>query len=101
MFAGIGGICLGFMQAGFEIVWANELNPAACRTYRHYFGSNYLVESDIRKIKDTNLPDFDVLTAGFPCQSFSIGGSQKGFDDKRGILFFEVTRIIKHENEFT
>jgi DNA (cytosine-5)-methyltransferase 1 len=94
MFAGIGGICSGFKQAGCEIVWANEVNAAACRTYRHNFGSDYLIESDIRDVPAQSIPDFDILTAGFPCQSFSIGGKQKGFDDNRGVLFFEVARII-------
>ena len=94
LFAGIGGICLGFKQAGFEIVWANEYDVAACKTYRHNFGNSYLVENDIRNVKTDDIPDFDVLTAGFPCQPFSIAGRQRGFGDKRGNLFFEITRII-------
>ena len=94
LFAGIGGIDLGFKQAGFDIVWANEYDAAACKTYRHNFGDSCLVEGDIRKIPVTSIPDFDVLTAGFPCQPFSVAGRQKGFDDKRGNLFFEITRII-------
>jgi DNA (cytosine-5)-methyltransferase 1 len=94
MFAGIGGICLGFKQAGFDIVWANERDKAACNTYRHNFGDNWLCESDIYKIKPSDVPDFDILTAGFPCQPFSIAGEQKGFRDPRGNLFFEITRII-------
>ena len=94
MFSGIGGICLGFKQAGFEIVWANDIDRAACRTYRHNFGDHYLVEGDIRDIDADSLPDFEVLTAGFPCQPFSIAGRQKGFKDKRGNLFFEITRIV-------
>ncbi len=94
MFAGIGGICSGFVQVGCKIVWANELNAASCRTYAYNFGPDYLVEGDIRKIKPDSIPEFDILTAGFPCQSFSIGGSQKGFEDNRGTLFFEVARII-------
>ena len=94
MFAGIGGICSGFIQAGCDIVWANEFNASACRTYRHNFGTNYLLEGDIKKVPIESIPDFDILTAGFPCQSFSIGGAQKGFDDNRGALFFEVARIV-------
>ena len=94
MFAGIGGICSAFKQAGCNIVWANELNAAACRTYRHNFGGDYLVEGDIREVSADSIPDFDILVAGFPCQSFSIGGTQKGFDDNRGILFFEVAHVI-------
>ena len=95
LFAGIGGICLGFKQAGFKIVWANEKDAAACRTYRYNFGSEYLVEGDIRKIDMSQLPKADVLAAGFPCQSFSIGGKEKGFSDPRGQLFFQVIRAIE------
>ena len=94
LFAGIGGICLGFKQAGFNIVWANEKDAAACRTYRYNFGSDYLVEGDIRKIDMSVIPHADVLVAGFPCQSFSIGGREKGFNDPRGQLFFQVVRAI-------
>lgn len=94
LFAGIGGICLGFKQAGYDIVWANEYDAAACKTYRYNFGDSYLVEADIRKVSVADIPDFDVLTAGFPCQPFSIAGRQKGFEDKRGNLFFEITRIV-------
>lgn len=95
LFAGIGGICLGFKQAGFKIVWANEKDAAACRTYRYNLGSEYLVEGDIRKIDMAQLPHADVLAAGFPCQSFSVAGLKKGFDDTRGQLFFEVVRAIE------
>lgn len=94
MFAGIGGICLGFRQAGAEVIWANEFDSAACRTYRRNFGNSYLVESDIRNIDLQALPDFDILTAGFPCQPFSIAGRQEGFSDPRGNLFFEIGRMI-------
>lgn len=95
LFAGIGGICLGFKQAGFDIIWANEKDPAACLTYRHNFGSDYLVEGDIRKIPEHCIPCADVLAAGFPCQSFSAAGAGRGFSDSRGTLFFEVIRIAK------
>lgn len=97
LFAGIGGICLGFKQAGFDIVWANERDAAACKTYRYNFGDSYLVEGDIRKVSAESLPDFDVLTAGFPCQSFSRAGFQKGFRDPRGNLFFEIIRIVNEK----
>lgn len=94
LFSGIGGIDLGFIQAGFEIVWTNEKDSAACKTYRYNFDNDVLVEGDIKKIQSDNIPDFDVLAAGFPCQPFSIAGKQRGFDDRRGNLFFEITRII-------
>lgn len=95
LFAGIGGICLGFKQAGFDIVWANERDAAACKTYRFNFGNSYLQEGDIRNFQAKNIPDFDVLTAGFPCQSFSTAGFKKGFRDPRGNLFFEIIRIVE------
>ena len=94
LFSGIGGIDLGFIQAGFNIAWANELDAAACRTYRHNFSNANLIEKDIKKVGASDIPDFDVLTAGFPCQPFSIAGLQKGFKDRDGNLFFEITRII-------
>ena len=95
LFSGIGGIDLGFQQAGFEIVWANEFDKDAAKTYRKNFENKHLVEGDIKGISASNIPDFDVLVAGFPCQSFSVMGKQKGFNDPRGNLFFEITRILE------
>ena len=94
MFAGIGGVCLGFKAAGAKIVWANEIDKFACSTYRHNFGDNCLVEGDIRSLELSTIPDIDVLTAGFPCQSFSIMGNQKGFADPRGTMYYEILRVI-------
>lgn len=93
LFAGIGGIDLAFQQAGFEIVWANEIDEDACKTYRYNFPNTILTECDIRKINAGDIPNFDILTAGFPCQSFSVCGNRKGFADERGNLFFEIMRI--------
>ena len=93
LFAGIGGICLGFRQAGFKICWANEKDHAACLTYRHNFGNSFLLEGDLRKIDAQAIPHANILTAGFPCQSFSIAGAGKGFSDSCGTLYFEVTRV--------
>lgn len=95
LFSGIGGIDLAFQQAGFEIVWANEFDRDAAKTYRHNFGPNHLVEADVRSIDPCTIPDFDVLVAGFPCQPFSIMGRQKGFRDPRGTLFFEIARVAE------
>ena len=95
LFSGIGGIDLAFKQVGFEIVWANEFDRDAAKTYRHNFGGEHLIERDIKSVKTEDIPDFDVLVAGFPCQPFSIAGKQKGFDDPRGNLFFEIARIVK------
>lgn len=94
LFAGIGGIDLAFQKAGFQTIWANEIDHDACKTYRHNFPDNDLVEADIRMVEKSSLPDFDVLTAGFPCQPFSICGKQKGFRDDRGNLFFQIVDVI-------
>ncbi|MDE7453508.1 MAG: DNA (cytosine-5-)-methyltransferase [Clostridia bacterium] len=94
LFSGIGGIDLGFQQAGCEIVWANEFDKDAAITYRQNFSNTPLIEGDIRKVKAESIPDFDILVAGFPCQPFSIVGKQRGFDDPRGNLFFEIARIL-------
>lgn len=96
MFAGIGGICLAFKQNGCKIVWANEIDKYACKTYRLNFGDKYLVEGDIKDIDVSTIPNIDILTAGFPCQAFSSVGLQKGFEDYRGNLFFEIMKVIKH-----
>ena len=95
LFAGIGGICYGFKQCGAKIIWANEIDKDACKTYRYNFGNSYLVEGDIKKVDPNDIPDIDILNGGFPCQAFSIAGYQKGFDDERGNLFFEIIRILK------
>lgn len=95
MFSGIGGIDLGFQQAGFDVVWANEFDKDAATTYRLNFGEDHLVEGDIRSVDPSDIPDFDVLVAGFPCQPFSKMGFQKGFNDPRGTLFFQIVRIAE------
>ena len=94
MFAGIGGICLAFKQNGCRLIWANEIDKYACKTYRLNFGDNYLVEGDIQKLDARDIPKFDILTAGFPCQAFSSVGLLAGFNDPRGNLFFETARVI-------
>ena len=95
LFSGIGGIDLAFQQAGFEIVWANEFDRDAAKTYRHNFGWEHLVERDIKSVRSEDIPDFDVLVAGFPCQPFSKMGKLRGFEDPRGNLFFEISRIVR------
>ena len=94
LFAGIGGIDLAFAQAKHNIVWANEFDKDACKTYRHNFPDVNLIEEDIRKVDFNTHEDVDLITAGFPCQPFSVCGKQKGFDDDRGNLFFEIMRAV-------
>lgn len=93
LFAGIGGVCQGFKDAGFEVLWANEYDANANKTYKANF-SHRLDSSDIRKLDPRNFKKTDVITSGFPCQAFSIAGYRKGFNDDRGNLFFETMRFI-------
>lgn len=93
MFAGIGGICLGFQKAGFRVVWANDNDRQACITYRRNFIHD-IIGGDVYKIDPAELGEVDVITAGFPCQAFSIAGYRKGFADERGNLFFEIIRFV-------
>lgn len=96
LFAGIGGFRLALERAGFECVASSEIDNHACEMYQANFGDN--PKSDIRELDADKLPDFDVLCAGFPCQTFSICGKQKGFyDEVRGTLFFEICRILEHK----
>lgn len=92
-FAGVGGIDAGFKNAGFNIIWANELDSYAAQTYSLNY-KNELVIDDVRNIKTKDIPEFDVMIGGFPCQAFSIAGYRRGFDDERGNLFFELERIF-------
>lgn len=93
-FVGVGGIELGFENKGFNVIWANEIDEKASITYKLNHDHN-LVVGDINNIKSEDVPDVDILLAGFPCQAFSIAGHQKGFKDERGNIFFELARIIK------
>ena len=94
LFCGIGGIDLALKETGHKIVWANDNDKYACMTYRHNFPKVNLAETDIRSVDKSSIPDCDIVTAGFPCQSFSICGKQEGFNDERGNLFFEVVKVI-------
>ncbi len=104
LFAGVGGIRLGFAQAAKEFgmntecVFSSEIDEWACKTYRKNFpNDNHDPKCDITTVDAKSLPEFDVLLAGFPCQAFSIAGKRGGFDDTRGTLFFDVARIIKEK----
>lgn len=98
LFAGIGGIRLGFESTGgFKTVYANDFEPKCKITYDLNFGDVKLDVKDIRDVSTKELPEFDILLGGFPCQAFSIAGYRQGFNDEkgRGNLFFEVERILK------
>lgn len=94
LFAGIGGIRLGFESVGGQCVFSSEWDSAACKTYEANFGEK--PEGDITKIASEDIPDFDILLAGFPCQPFSIIGAKEGFNhETQGTLFFEIERILR------
>lgn len=95
MFAGIGGFRSGLEAiGGFECIGYCEIDKYAKQAYDAIYDTGgELYFDDARKIVPEQLPDFDIITGGFPCQSFSIAGARKGFDDTRGTLFFEIARI--------
>lgn len=95
LFAGIGGFRLALESFGAECVYSNEWDKYAQETYKMNFGDTPF--GDIRKVNEKNIPNHDILCAGFPCQAFSISGKQQGFEDSRGTLFFDVARIIKEK----
>lgn len=96
LFAGIGGIRLGFESVGGHCVFSSEFDENACKTYEANFGEH--PSGDITKIDAKDIPDFDILLGGFPCQAFSIIGKQEGFENETcGTLFFEIERILKEK----
>ena len=99
LFSGAGGLDLGFIKAGYEIVWANDFDKYAVQTYNLNF-QHKAVCCDINQVDYRDIPNHDVLIGGFPCQPFSMMGLEKGFEDKRGTLFFKIVDIISN-NYFT
>ena len=96
LFAGIGGIRLGFEAVGGHCVFSSEFDEDACTTYQANFGEH--PAGDITKINAQDIPDFDILVGGFPCQAFSIIGKRLGFaDETRGTLFFDIERILQEK----
>lgn len=93
LFAGIGGIRIPFQELGGKCVLTSEWDKFAQKTYRTNFGDE--PRGDIHEIQNDEIPDFDILLGGFPCQPFSQAGLKKGFADTRGTLFFEIERIIE------
>ena len=95
LFAGIGGIRLGFQKVGGRTVFSSEWDKFAQKTYRINYGET--PADDITKINPADIPDHDILLGGFPCQPFSQAGLKKGFEDARGTLFFNIAEILKEK----
>lgn len=102
LFAGLGGIRIGFEQGLHQkgvqtkCVFASEIKEFAVKVYKNHFKESNIY-GDITKIKTEEIPDFDFLLAGFPCQPFSSAGNRRGFSDTRGTMFFEIERILKEK----
>ena len=101
LFAGLGGIRLGFTQAAEELnlqtecVLTSEIKPSAIKAMQYNFKDEKISKVDITKIKAEDIPTFNILLGGFPCQAFSFAGKQMGMCDTRGTLFFDIARIAK------
>ena len=105
LFAGMGGIRIGFeqafRQASFktECVFTSEIKESAVTAYKKHFNEQH-IKGDITQINSEDIPDFDFLLGGFPCQAFSVAGKQRGFADTRGTLFFEIERILRDKQPY-
>lgn len=97
LFAGCGGLDLGFENAGFDVIWANEYDPTIHATYRLNHPNTTFCGSDIRSLRSEEIPDCDGIIGGPPCQSWSVGGRGLGIEDERGRLFFDYIRIVEEK----
>lgn len=94
LFSGAGGLDLGLVQAGHKIIWANDIDKDAVKTYKHNIG-NHIICEDIKNITIENLANADVVVGGFPCQGFSLANMQRNIDDERNELYKFFYSIIK------
>lgn len=99
LFSGIGGLDQGFIDEGYDVVWANDFDKYAVHTYNKNNPEGIMHFGDINEIPLESIPKHDVLIGGFPCQPFSMMGSEKGFEDTRGTLFFRIAEIINYQVE--
>lgn len=99
LFSGIGGLDQGFIDAGYDVVWANDFDKYAAHTYNKNNPEGIMHLGDINEIPLESIPEHDVLIGGFPCQPFSMMGAEKGFEDTRGTLFFRIAEIINYQVE--
>lgn len=93
LFCGAGGLDIGFEQAGFKTIWANDFDKDACKTHQNWSRAK-VVCGDIAKVDVTEIPDSDIILGGFPCQGFSLSGPRK-IDDSRNVLYKHYVRIVK------
>ena len=98
LFAGIGGLDTGFIENGYEVVWANDIDKYAAQTYQANYSSPIIL-GDLNEINLDEIPSADIVIGGFPCQPFSSMGELKGFEDTRGTLFFRIVELIQNQIE--
>lgn len=96
LFCGAGGLDLGFIQAGHEVVWASDIDEHAVETYKHNIG-NHVHQADIREVDATSIPDCDMVVGGFPCQGFSVANMGRSASDSRNQLYLELLRVIREK----
>ncbi|MDG9744030.1 DNA cytosine methyltransferase [Leuconostoc falkenbergense] len=96
LFSGAGGLDIGLSNAGLNIVWANDILPAAVENYRHNIGE--IIQKDITTVEADEVPDAEIIVGGFPCQPFSNAGKRLGPEDDRGNLYLEIIRLVKEKN---
>ncbi len=94
LFSGCGGLDLGFVQAGYEVVWANDVDSSSCQTYRRNFG-DHVFEGSITDVDFTKVPDADLITGGFPCQDFSMIWKRGGLETDRGNLYRYFVKAVQ------
>jgi len=95
LFSGCGGLDLGFINSGYDVIWANDFFSEAVKTYQKNI-STHIVLKDISKIPSFDIPNnFDILLGGFPCQGFSIANINRSMEDQRNFLYKEMLRIVK------
>ena len=97
LFSGAGGLDFGFIKAGHQILWANDLYRDAVETYQKNIG-NHIVCEDISKISTSDIPDCDIVIGGFPCQGFSVANTKRHVDDERNVLYKQFLRVIRDKN---
>lgn len=97
LFSGAGGLDFGFIKAGHQILWANDLYRDAVETYQKNIG-NHIICEDISKISTSDIPDCDIVIGGFPCQGFSVANTKRHVDDERNVLYKQLLRVIRDKN---
>ena len=98
LFSGCGGLDLGFENAGFNVIWANEKNKKIFETYNMNHSNTKLIKKSIKDVKSSEIPECDGIIGGPPCQSWSVAGAGRGIDDNKGQLFYEYIRVIRDKN---